>query len=364
MMATHPALPHQPAVRRPGVSTPPSFPNRRGRRALVPSHLHRPPVCGSRRSVDLAGRSVALSPDIPLIFDVALARHHLAVGHWVASCAESTRQFTRPQVRRHIERTFDAAVRAVLDPVDLADLRVTVLQGDDERPPALVVTSDSIGQLDLGWIEESDAPLPWRAAAYDALVRTLGRVLPVFTYTDLLDTIALYYWDGETDDEAARHALMTWHGADEQDIDAMPLPSTMDARRPEWMIAANAGAERRLPRDLRRLLDTLRRTHDAVGADPPGRDAWHVDYQILTDHIPAIEESSSLPPLTIVPVEQFGCEVDDVGRHGMEVGFMDVAGLYPLPDADRIDDWFASLRRGADFLRAVQDLIRFDPSNT
>lgn len=324
---------------------------------------YRPQECGSPRSADLAGRLVALSPDIPTIFDAALAPHHLAVGRWVAASGPSVRRFTRPQVRRHIERTFDAAVRAILDPVDLADLHVTVLRGDDEHPPALAVVCHTVGQLDLGWIEDGDAPIPWRGAAYDALDRMLGRVLPVFGYADLLEMIALHYWEGQTEDEAARQALIAWHGADEQDLDAMPLPSTMDARRPDWMIAANAAAPRRLPRALHRLLDALCRTHDALGDPPSERDAWHVDHDTLCEHIPALEECSSLPPLTIVPVEQFACEVDDVGRHGMEVGFMDVAGLYSLRDASRIDDWLASLRRGADFLCAVQDLIRFDPSN-
>jgi hypothetical protein len=70
-----------------------------------------------------------------------------------------------------------------------------------------------------------------------------------------------------------------------------------------------------------------------------------------------------LPPLTLVPVEQFAREVDDVGRHGMEYGFMDIAGFCPLPDSVPIDDWFASLRVGARFLLAAQDLIQLDPAN-
>jgi len=56
-------------------------------------------------------------------------------------------------------------------------------------------------------------------------------------------------------------------------------------------------------------------------------------------------------------------ELDDVARHGMEMGFMDLAGICPLPDAGRIDDWFASLRLGADFLIAAQNLLQFDPAN-
>jgi len=43
------------------------------------------------------------------------------------------------------------------------------------------------------------------------------------------------------------------------------------------------------------------------------------------------------------------------------MGFMDVAGICPLPAASRIDDWFASLRLGAQFLLAAQALVQFDP---
>jgi len=64
--------------------------------------------------------------------------------------------------------------------------------------------------------------------------------------------------------------------------------------------------------------------------------------------------------MTLVPVEQFNVEVDDVGRHGMEYGFLSVAGLCPLSDARAVDDWFASLRVGAHFLATAQALIGLD----
>jgi hypothetical protein len=69
-----------------------------------------------------------------------------------------------------------------------------------------------------------------------------------------------------------------------------------------------------------------------------------------------------LPPLTLVPSGQFAPELDDVGRHGMEMGFMDIAGLCPLTNPGRIDDWLASLRLGAEFLLAAQNLIELDPT--
>ena len=62
------------------------------------------------------------------------------------------------------------------------------------------------------------------------------------------------------------------------------------------------------------------------------------------------------------PFDHFARELDDVGRNGMEMGFMEVAGLCPLPDANHIDDWFASLRLGAEFLLAAQELIQLDPA--
>lgn len=252
----------------------------------------------------------------------------------------------------------------ILEPVELADLGVTVLRGNDDLPPALAITCESMGQLDLGWIEDSDAPMSWRAAAYAALEKMLGSVLPVFGYQYLFEEISRWYWEGETDDDVARQVLIDYHGADAEDLESRTLPSTMNDRRPAWMIGANATPWPDLPAALRERLDALRERHDALGDIAPDRDAWHVNYEIVRGHFPALDECSHLPPLTLVPVEQFACEIDDVGRHGMEVGFMDVAGLYLLTDASLIDGWFTSLRLGARFLCAVQDLIRFNPSNT
>jgi hypothetical protein len=253
-------------------------------------------------------------------------------------------------------------VLEILSPIDLVDFRVAVLVGEEDAPPAIVLICESMGQLDLGWIETSDAPIPWRAAAYRALEQSLGRALPVFGYADLFEEIAMYYWEGETDDEAARRCLVEYHGADPDDLDEHTLPSTMDARRPEWMIAANAAQSTEIPTGLGRALERLRKAHLALKRLRPERDAWHFETELIYEYLPGIEESSPLPPLTLVPFEQFARELDDVARHGMEMGFMDVAGICPLPDAARIDDWFASLRIGAQFLASAQDLIRLDPA--
>ena len=257
---------------------------------------------------------------------------------------------------------FGAAVTAVLGSIDFVDLRTVVLRGPDGEPPAILLVCDSVGQLDLGWIETGDAPTGWRAAAYRALEVMLGSALPVFGYQDLFEEISHYYWDGETDDDAARQALIDYHGADPEETDDLALPSEMEARRPEWMIAANAAPPRQLPAKLREALIAFRQAHRALVRSPRERNAWSFETDTLYDYVPGIEECSSLPPLTLVPVEQFTGEVDDVGRQGMEMGFMDAAGLCRLPDPSGIDDWFASLRLGVAFLAAAQALIRLDPA--
>ncbi|BAI96668.1 hypothetical protein SJA_C1-18340 [Sphingobium indicum UT26S] len=271
--------------------------------------------------------------------------------------------YTRVAARRHVERVFDAAVLEILNPVEVTDLRIMVLHSEEDGPPAIAIICDNLGQLDLGWIETSDAPIPWRAAAYRVLEETLTRALPIFGYDDLFDEVAMYYWEGETDDEAARRILINYHGADAEHLDEMTLPSEMNARRPDWMIAANATRPARLPVFLRQKLKTLREAHTALKRLPSKRNAWHFDFHIAEEYVPGIKECAPLPPLTLVPFEQFARELDDVARHGMEMGFMDIAGIYPLPGPDRIDDWFASLRVGAQFLLAAQDLIQLDPTN-
>ncbi len=70
-----------------------------------------------------------------------------------------------------------------------------------------------------------------------------------------------------------------------------------------------------------------------------------------------------MPPITLVPFEQFARELDDVGRFGMEQGFYDIAGFCQLIDVATVDAWFASLRVGAELLLAAQDLINLDPAN-
>ncbi len=362
-MATRPALPGLPAAPRAGPSTPRSRSPRIAVRAKSESPSNPHPLCVCRRSADLAGTSVVLSTDVPVLFDQPLGPHHELVGRWALSLEKTMRTLTRPAARRHIERVFDATVLDVLNSVDLVDLRVVVLQGGEQGgPPAIAIICESLGQIDLGWIETGDAPVAWRAAAYRALERNLGRVLPIYGYPFLFDEIAMYYWDGETEDDAARQSLIAYHGADADDLENMVLPSEMNARRPAWMIAANAAPSKRLPGALRRRLNALGRTSKALGGLESARNAWNCDFEIIQDYIPGYEECSSLPPLTLVPFEQFARELDDIARNGMEMGFMDIAGICPLSAADRIDDWFTSLRLGAQFLVAAQDLIRLDPT--
>lgn len=333
------------------------------KRAKTPNRFSRHRACGSRLSADLAGRSVALADDIPAHFDEPLASHHKLIGRWVLSRETPVHAYTRAQARRHIERTFNAAVLEILGSIELADFRVAVLLGEDGGPPAIAVICDSLGQIDLGWIETSEAPIPWRAAAYEALRQSLRCALPIFGYDDLFEEISMYYWEGETDDESARRCQIEYQGADPDDLDESMLPSAMNARRPEWMIAANAAPLAQLPTGLRQKLRRLRDTHKALTFIRPERNAWHFDGELAYEYIPGIEECSTLPALTLVPFEQFARELDDIGRHGMELGFMDVSGICRLQNESRVEDWFASLRVGAQFLLAAQDLIQLDPAN-
>lgn len=335
---------------------------RKAARAKPPNRSSRLPVSASRRWADLAGRSVAISEDIPTLFDHPLSPHHKLIGAWVAAREESPKQYTRAQARRRIEQVFGAAVLEVLAPVHFADLRMTVLKGKDEDPPAIAIVCDDLGQLDLGWIETSDAPISWRAAAYRELEQNLPCVLPIFGYDRLFDTMSMYYWDCETDDEAARRSMIEYHGMDEAEADEQTLPSTMNARRPDWMIAANAAGFAQLPSGLQQKLRSFRHARRALKRLPE-HNAWHFDFDVINQYVPGFEEASPLPPLTLVPFEQFAAELDDVCRHGMEYGFTDIAGLCPLPDPSRIDDWFTSLRLGAEFLLAAQNLIELDPTS-
>lgn len=332
-------------------------------RGLVsPNRCTRREALHSRRSADLAGRSPAASRDIPVLFDCPLAPHHKLIGQWVAARTPGSQSLTRPEARRHIERVFSEAVHDVLGAIDMVDLRTVVLHGHDHGPPAIAIICDSLGQLDLGWIETGDAPIRWRAAIYKALGETLRRALPIFGYDDLFEDVSMYYWEGETDDESARQSMIDMYGPDEIENSEMTLPSTMNARRPEWMISANAARPSRLPARLRQLLSELHDAHDALAQSPRELNAWDYDIETVFEYVPGIEECATLPPLTLVPFDQFARELDDVGRHGMEMGFMDFCGLCPLPDADRIDDWFATLRAGARFLASAQALLQFDPA--
>ena len=337
-----------------------------------PNRFSRRPVSASRPSADLAGRAVALSIDVPAVFDAPLAPHHKMIGRWAAARDEASAQYTRQDARQRIEQVFEAAVAEILEPFKLADLRVVALVGEAHLSPALAVICDSVGQIDLGWIEKDHvlsntlfgniAPLGWRAAAYQALCQTLSAALPVFDYDILFEEIAQYYWDGETDDASARKCLIDYHGAEVEDLDEMTLPSQMNARRPDWMIAKPA-PPKDMPTSLRRALARLRDAHAALISIKPDSSAWRFDADLYHEYIPGSEDCSPLPPMTLVPFDEFARELDDVGRHGMESGFMDVAGLCPLTDPGKAEAWFGSLKIGAEFLLAAQDLINLDPAN-
>lgn len=327
-----------------------------------------------RPSADLPGRAVALAPDVPAAFDGPLASHHRVIGRWVASHEEkSAVHLTRLEARQHIERSFNAAVLDILAPIEIANLRVVALQGNEHLQPAIAIICDDVGQLDLKWIEKSNvlsttlfsnvAPLGWRAAAYKALVETLRAVLPVFAFDDLFDEVSAYYWDGETDDDAARQALMQWHGHSADGVDEMTLPSEMNGRRPDWMLPENAAPLKALPAGLADRLRALRKAHAAVKTLGEDGNAWRFDYHDASEYLPHLENCAHLPPLTLVPFDVFARELDDVCNVAMQEGFMDIAGHCPLSDAASIDVWFATLRTGVDMLAAAQAVIDFDPAN-
>lgn len=309
-----------------------------------------------------------LSPAVPTGFDAPLGPHHRIIGQWVARHAPIDRLLTRAEARRHIEQSFQRAVLDIIGVNTLADLRVTVLAGDGaEQPPAIAIICDSIGQIDMGWIERTNvladtlngfvAPVGWRAAAYKVLWR-LAAVLPMFDFDGMMEELAGYYWDGETEDDGARHALVTYHGHDPDDV---ILPSQIRERRPDYMLAANADPLKALPRALKAALRRVEAAWNSVrGCKEQG--AWHFDFDQITDYLPDYMDAAPLPALTIVPFEVFAEELDNIGQQGMEYGFHNICGLCPLTGPDVLDQWFASLRLGAELIAAVQDLIDLDVS--
>lgn len=363
-MATRPAAPFPPAASGLKHSTRASALRRK---SGVSNRSSRLPAFISRHSVDLAGRAVALHRDVPGEFDAPLSAHHKVIGRWVAEREQTQRSFSRIEARRHIERAFELAVKELLAPIKLTNLRVAVLLGDDELPPAIAVICDDIGQLDLGWIEKTNvlsntlvgsvAPVGWRAAAYRALEGTLRSVLALFTYADMLEEFSVYHWDGATTDEGALAFLVDCYGAEAEEAEEM-LPSAINAKRPDFM-TEKPEALKRMPAALRARLMRLR---DAYSAHRAARTAWSIEFDRAREYLPHLDNASHLPPLTLVPFDHFAREIDEVGRYGMETSFMDLAGLFELPDAGLIDEWFASFRLGVDVLRAAFDLIDFDPT--
>lgn len=371
-MATRPLPPSRPASTRNARSTRTSS-QRSKIRKPAPLASSRPPASRSRLSAEFAGRSVDLSPEVPVLFDAPLAPHHRIIGRWVAGREKVARRFARDDARRHIEKVFNDAVLDILKPFKLADFRVAALTGDDSHPPAIALICDSIGQLDLGWIEKSNvlrttmfepvAPVTWQATAYAEIVDKLGIALPVFGYSDLFEEVSLYFWEGSTDDENAKRFLIDMHGADPDDLEDYTLPSTMNARRPDWMLPEKAAALKHLPKGLAAKIREVRRAFEALKNSPVEASAWRFDFDEIREYLPHLEDAATLPPLTIVPFDVFAREIDEVCRTGMEYGFMDVAGLCPLTDAATIDAWLASLKLGVDFLLRVQELIDLNPKD-
>lgn len=289
------------------------------------------------------------------------------LGRWLAEHQPSVRAITRLEARQQIEAAFEVAVQDVMAGINIAEFRVVVLLGEHDNPPALAIICDSIGQVELGWIEQTNvlantmnglvAPVGWRAGAYKALVDTLAAALPLFTYDDMIQELSAYYWDGETEDGPAAEALeMLGH-----DPDDTILPSQVHAKKPDFMLAANAAPLKDLPPALAQILRRVHNAHAALTTVREGN-AWYFEHEQLIEYAPEYEDAAYLPPMTLVPVDAFTAEVDEVGRMGMESIFQSAAGLCPIADVAAIDRWFATLRLGADLLTAAQDLIAFDPS--
>lgn len=312
---------------------------------------------------------------MPAIFDTPLGRHHRIIGAWVAAKGDDQQARTRHETRTLIEGAFHQAVMDILKPVEVADYRAGVLIGDNDLPSALALVCDSIGQPDMGWIEKSNvlantlngpvAPLSYQATAYQAIVDTIQCTLPAFSFEDLFEEYATYYWEGETTDDGARAFLVDMHGADPADMGDYTLPSQMYEKRPAWMLRENATAMKRLPKGLRECIKRLRVAHDAVKALDVAGNPWsgRAEYEIINAYFPEMEDRSHLPPMTVVPFDHFGREIDAIAQIGMEYGFMDVVGLCPLTDAATIDAWLASLRTGVEYLLRLQELINLDPKD-
>lgn len=276
---------------------------------------------------------------------------------------------TRMEARRFITEGFDRAVQAALGAINLTDLRVIVLRGQEGLPPAIATICDSIGEIDLGWIVKTNvlshtlsgslAPVGWRAAAYEALTTRLGFALPIFGYEDFVEELSMYYWDGATDDETARRHIADYNGyTDDADI---ILPSQIAALRPDYMLA-KPSLQKDMPPALRQRLKRLDRAHKALKSIGDDESAWRCDHDQVFDYLPHYQDAGTLPPLTFLPFDVFGQHLDEIGRIGMENGFLDIVGLTLIEDASQVERWHQSLRLGAEFFVAVQDLITCDPT--
>jgi len=367
-MATRPIPPSPNAAgKRPSFTRKSSL-----RRKDGANQSRRPQAFTSRPSADLAGRAAALSPEVPTAFHGPLGPHHKVMGPWAAAQDRDARLYTRGEARERIEKLFNGAVLDILRPIKIVDLRVAVVEGGEGGyPPAITIFCDSIGQMDLGWIEKSNvlsvtmfepvAPVGMQAAAYEALATSLNAAVPMIGFADLMEELSAYYWDGSLDDDGAIQTMKDWRGLEDEDIDVDQLPSGVLGRRPAWMLAHNAYPLKRLPTGLAKRIRRLRKARKAMDAVPYGEGAWHRHGDFVLEYFPEYMDYGTLPPMTIVPFDVFAREIDDVARPCMETGFYDIVGLYQLPDSGVVDRWFTSLKLGAELLLAAQDLIDTHP---
>ncbi|WP_156358161.1 hypothetical protein [Sphingobium sp. Leaf26] len=367
-MATRPIPPSPNAAGKPQPFTRKSSLGRKG----AASQSRRPLAFTSPPSANLPGRAVTLSIDISTAFYGPLGPHHKMMGPWAAARDQDARLYTRGEARQRIEKLFNEEVLDILSPIKIVDLRVAVVDGEEGgSPPAITIFCDSIGQMDLGWIEKSNvlsvalfeqvAPVGMQAAAYEALASSLNAAVPMIGFADLMEELSAYYWDGSLDDEGAIQTMKEWRGLEDDDIDADQLPSGVLARRPAWMLAENAYPLKRLPHGLAKRIRRLRKARKAMDAVPLGDSAWRCHSDFVLDYFPEYMDYGTLPPMTIVPFDVFAREIDDVARPCMETGFYDIAGLYQLPNPAVVDRWFTSLKLGAELLLAAQDLIDTHP---
>lgn len=228
--------------------------------------------------------------------------------------------------------------------------------GPGDRQPRLYfeLCTTSMGDLPMGWLNETHIPDAWRHEIYRRTSQIITSIYPCMDFRTITEEIENHFWGGaETDEDAIAELASMGYINDPYDAEALReegilLPSEWHAMWPRW-VQPDPIPGPPLPAAIAKTLAGFEARRKAL------QDAsWFSE-----DAVENLgrEERAMIPPLLFAPLppESYRA-IDAIGQYGMETDFINEAVLLEVDSVETLD---AAIRLGETALAITHDVFRF-----